>query len=105
MIIEDDRNEEQKKTHNWLVIGTDRGMSGWGKASGGKSYAVWACKPDFRDAVLNWVESRSDMARVRETFDGETKYRPSGSGHCHIYVVTEEHPAIPTNHKEAYAAA
>ena len=89
--MQDDRTEEQKNTHTWLVIGTDRCMSGWGKAQGGVSIAVWACKPKDRQKVLSWVESRSDMKRVRESAG---KYRPKGIGHCHIYVVHEGHNAL-----------
>ena len=83
MKIVDDRTEEQKQTHKWLIIGTDRFLSGWGEAAGGKSYAVWACRPEWRNACLAWVNSRGDMMRVRETA-GE--YRPRGKGHCHIYL-------------------
>jgi len=91
MIIQDDRTPEEKKTHPILVIGTDSFLSGWGQAKGGKSYAVWACKPEHERIVLNWVASRSDMKRVRVTVD---PYRPKGLGHCHIYVVSPNHPSI-----------
>lgn len=91
MKLVDDRTEEQKKTHRWLVIGTDTFMSGWGEAEGGKSIAAWACLPSDRQEVLNWVESRGDMKRVRETVGD---YRPGGKGHCHIYVVGDDHPAV-----------
>jgi hypothetical protein len=95
-INQDDRTEGQKNTHTWLVIGTDRFMSGWGEASNGLSYAAWACEPKYRDQVLDWVESRSDMKRVREVYEGQgnKKYYAPGAAHCHIYVVTDEHPAI-----------
>ena len=93
MIIKDDRTEEQKKTHTWLIAGTDRAMGNWGNEAGvfnGPSYAVWAC-PDFmRLDVLCWVERRGDLQRVREV---ARDYRPKGQGHCHIYVVGENHPA------------
>jgi len=91
MQVIDDRTKEQKKTHRFLIVGTDRFMSGWGKAEGGKSYAAWACTEDDRKAVLDWVERRGDMTCVRETYGD---YRPSGRGHCHIYVVTAGHPAL-----------
>jgi len=48
MIIQDDRTNEQKKTHSCLIGGTDRFMSGWGRAENGKSYAFWSCRPDDR---------------------------------------------------------
>ena len=91
MNVRDDRTPRQRDTHNWLVIGTDKFLSGWGKAEGGASYAVWACKPEDRLRVLAWVENRSDMKRVREATG---PYRPSGKGDCHIYVVDDGHPAI-----------
>jgi hypothetical protein len=83
MQIQDDRTPEQRATHTCLVVGTDRFMSGWGKARGGKSYAAWACEPAKRNDCLCWVERRGDMQRVRETCD---PYRPQGPGHLHIYV-------------------
>lgn len=96
MQIQDDRTTEQKFTHRWLVIGTDSFLSGWGKAEGGQSYEAWAYKPINRDKVLRWVKARSDMKRVREAVDngGNLRYRPSGPGHCHIYVVDDGHPAL-----------
>lgn len=96
MIYVDDRTEEQKKTHTWLVIGTDRCLSGWGEAKGGASVAAWACEPHNRTAVLDWVSSRNDMLRVREISDlyKNRKYRPKGAAHYHIYVVGKEHPAL-----------
>ena len=87
-VIKDDRTDEQRKTHTWLVIGTDTFLSGWGGATGGASYAAWACKPEERNECLTWVEGRSDMKRIRETYDNlNHPYRPSSScAHLHIYV-------------------
>lgn len=96
MIYVDDRTEEQKKTHTWLVIGTDRLLSGWDKAKGGTSVAAWACKPSDRIHVLRWVNSRTDMLRVREVSDlyKNRKYRPKKAAHFHIYVVEKAHSAL-----------
>lgn len=88
----DDRTPEQKETHNWLVIGTDSFLSGWGGAKGGLSYAAWACRPEDVDAVESWVSGRSDMYRVRVTTDPYSP--PSECAHLHIYVVEEDHPSI-----------
>ena len=100
MNIDDDRTPEQKTTHTWLIVGTDRGMSGWGKAQGGSSVAAWACKPEDSKYVLEWVERRSDMQRVREVSEwGGKRYRPSGKGHCHIYYVDDEHPALSSKRR------
>ena len=71
MVTVDDRTDEQKATHTWLIIGTDSFLSGWGGASGGASYAAWACKTEDRDRVFNWVSSRGDMKRVREALAGD----------------------------------
>ena len=91
MELNDDRTEAQKRTHTCLIAGTDSFLSGWGKAEGGKSYAVWACKPEHMQNVWRWVKNRNDMKRVRRVYD---PYRPCGVGHCHIYVVTEDHRAL-----------
>ncbi len=88
MKVTDERTAEQKKSHNWLIIGTDKVLSGWGAAEGGVSFAAWACKPKDRFKVFAWVKSRSDMKRVRMVSNNYTAYRPQGKGHCHIYVVT-----------------
>lgn len=96
MVVEDDRTEDETTTHPYLVIGTDRVLSGWGKAEDGLSYAVWACRPEDRKHVLEWVEQRGDMMRVRETVG---TYRPSGCGHCHIYVVRSGHPSLASKER------
>ncbi len=88
MIIQDDRTEEQKKTLTYGVVGTDKFMSGWGKAENSMSYAVWACKPDDIDKLERTINGRGDMLRVRIV---ELKtYKPRGRGHCRIYVPQQE---------------
>ena len=91
MILQDDRTPEQKNTHDWLIVGTDSFMSGWGKAENGVSYAAWACREEDKGEVMAWVEKRGEMKRVREVYGS---YKPSGHGHCHIYVVNENHPSV-----------
>lgn len=92
MTLRDDRTPEQKKTHTWIVLATDKVLSGWGLATGGPSYAGWACQYEYLPKVQFWVENRSDMIRVCIV---SGSYRPpSGPGDCHIYVVTEDHPAL-----------
>jgi len=84
MVFVDDRTKEEKLTHTVIILMTDKFLSGWGKAKGGKSYAGWACEPENKAACERWVRSRSDALRVREV---SGNYRPpSGAGHCHIYV-------------------
>ena len=89
----DDRTKEQKTTHNALVVGTDRFLSGWGEARDGFSYAAWACRTGDVDKVFNWVKNRSDMDRVRLVYD---PYYPNPNlcAHLHIYVVNEGHPSL-----------
>ena len=92
MIMQDDRTPEQKQTHRYLVIGTDKFLSGWGRATGGVSYAAWACETHSdSETVYRWVKSRADMRRVRTNYGD---YRPRGVGHCHIYVAKPGHPAL-----------
>jgi len=90
MQLQDDRTDEQKKTHTVLIGGKDKCMSGWGKAKGGISYAFWACKPEHADQVERWIRKRGDLFSIH--------YRnctlPAGRGHCHIYVVNENHLAL-----------
>ena len=82
-VFRDERTEAQKTTHRLAIVATDKVLSGWGQARNGKSYAGWAFKDDDYIAWLEWVESRSDMQRVRlVTLDG---YRPNAE-HTHIYV-------------------
>ena len=91
MLYNDDRTPEQQTTHPVIIMGTDRVLSGWGKAEGGPSFAGWACTLDDADAVERWVRSRRDLSRVR-IVAGD--YRPpNGPGHCHVYVVGADHPA------------
>lgn len=82
--LEDDRTLTERETHQILIGGTDRFMSGWGGAKGGMSYAFWACEPGDYNACESWVRQRGDIMRVREVGND---YRPgSGCAHCHVYV-------------------
>ncbi len=92
MIIQDDRTDEQKDSHYILVVGTDKFMSGWGQAEGGKSYAAWACDLNNWHIVKSWVNNRGDMQRVRVIH--AHGYNPRGKGHLHIYVVDEKHNSL-----------
>ena len=65
-------------------------MSGWGGAGEGTSVAAWACEPGDEAQVLDWVNGRDEMKRVRQVSD---PYRPK-CAHCHIYVVTEGHTSL-----------
>ena len=91
MEYQDDRTNEQKKTHRFIVAMTDTFMSGWGKAENGTSYAGWACRHEHIEQVEQWVRSRGDAKRVRIV---GSDWRPRGTGHTHIYVVNNGHPSI-----------
>ena len=98
MNINDRRNEEQLETHRYLVVGTDRFLSGWGDASLGSSYAAWACQT-LTEArrVAEVVAARGDMKRVRIVHDsrGQARgaFRPDARycSHFSIYVASEEY--------------
>lgn len=97
MVVKDDRTDAQRKELTILIVGTDSFMSGWGEARGGKSVAAWACSHEHADRVEQWVRSRSDMRRVRRVYDSPRRYRPRGNvKHFHVYVVSENHPALHT---------
>ena len=87
MILKDERTPEQHKTHTLIVLMTDRFMSGWGQATGGYSYAGWACTPALLDTIEQRIRARSDAMRVRIV--GGNYRPPAGPGHCHIYVAND----------------
>lgn len=88
MILQDDRNEFEKKHCHLIYGGRDRGLSGWGLATNGNSYAYWACSSEHLEALQRWVDSRSDidpMQMPTEFADGD---------HVHIYTVRWSHPCL-----------
>lgn len=87
----DNRTEEQYKTHTVLIAGTDKCLSYWGGAEGGRSIAIWACTPQDSTAVWEWVSSRDDMQEVRTVGD---PYHGNSGDHVHIYCVHDNHPAL-----------
>ena len=89
--FQDDRTEEQKKTHSVLYGGVDLFLSSWGPPAhlGVKSRAYWACEPEHADRVRWWVSSRSDLEQIQE---GRPRWHKNDW--VHIYVVGDEHPAL-----------
>jgi hypothetical protein len=90
--INDRRTAEERASHRFLVIATDRFMSGWGRAEGGSSVCVWACaSEEDRRTVWDHVSRRPEMERLRSNYDGEGRaaYRLSrrGVAHVSVYVV------------------
>ena len=94
MITKDDRNETELLTHNWAVVATDKFMSGWGGAKGGKSRVAWAVDHVNKTSDLfKWVKNRSDMKYVNIV--NLKNYRvPRGTAHFHVYVANDGHPAF-----------
>ena len=94
MVKQDDRTPEQRQTHRWGVVASDRFMSGWGGASNGTSRCAWACHPDASlDALESWVRSRSEMRYVN-VVDLNTYRPPHGTAHFHIYIADPNHRAF-----------
>lgn len=94
MIRQDDRTDAQRASHHWLVIATDKFMSGWGRAAGGASVCAWACRHDQVDDVEKWVRDRSEMRRVRIVCENGRRYVPRSATHFHVYVVDDDHVSL-----------
>jgi hypothetical protein len=87
MLIDDDRTPEEKRIYCVLVIGTDKILSGWGKAAGGVFYAAWGCTPGTAESFLRDVRGvHQGMKRWRVVHEGSRPYRPRAKGHLHIHV-------------------
>ena len=94
MITQDDRTDEQKRTHYLAVVMRDKFMSGFGEAKGGASRCAWAFDPSkvISYRVANWVRNRSE-ARYVNLVDLRTYRAPRGTAHFHIYVCGPDHAA------------
>lgn len=95
MDIKDDRSIEQKAATKFLVKARDKFMSGWGGASRGNSYPVWACDSLNKcERVLNWVQNRNEMRNVN--FFDTRFFNPRGKAgdKMHIYWIDDNHPAL-----------
>ena len=68
--------EEIRESDTLLVIGTDRILSGWGKAQDQTSLAGWVCNERNWTHVFNWVLRRGDMKRVRYVLLKDYRPRP-----------------------------
>lgn len=98
-IIQDDRDEKEIVTHTRGVIARDTFLSGWGKAKGKTSYAVWAYDPNVLRgaAILSNIKDRDEMRNVNivelTTPKGKDTYSHlPPRGHIHIYVMNPGHP-------------
>lgn len=91
MIIQDDRTPEQKLTHFYGIVATDKHLSGWGHCPG-KSVAIWAVSNHAHAVkLLEWVKSRREMRYVKIV--DLRNYKIRQCYHCHIYA-TDYHPAL-----------
>lgn len=54
----------------FLAIATDKGMSGWGKATGRASFVVYECRDEHeRKLAFEYLESRPEMKHVRTSYE------------------------------------
>ena len=80
-IIQDDRTEAERQSHQEAIVGTDSFPYNWDEANSGVSYTAGAFRDGEQAACQRWVNSRSDMTRVRIVrLDG---YRPNA--HTRIF--------------------
>lgn len=96
MVRNDRRTPAQRATHRYLVVMTDRFMSGWGAARNGTSVAAWACEclTDAHKVEAN-VRARGDALRVRIVYDSPKRaYRPRNAAHLSVYVVEPDDRAL-----------
>ncbi len=73
--IDDRRDKAERDATRLFVVGTDRFMSGWGSAFGGRSiYAVPCRNEEEAQVVLANMTDRSEMLRPRVVVG--RNYRP-----------------------------
>lgn len=84
----DDRTTDEVKLTVGFVKATDKFMSGWGKALGKSVIAVPFTSADDMDKVMERINRRNEMKRVRVVMGNE--YHPSlnSNDHLHIYNTT-----------------
>jgi len=99
--IVDDRDENQKMTHDTLVIGSDSFLSGWRQARGRGSCAAWAIDVSAvsLDRVRSHIANRIGITYVivRHCFGDATPEKLGLANSCasydlHIYVIDSSHP-------------
>jgi len=86
MGINDTRTDEEKTSHVWLVVATDKFMSGWGMAKYTSSYFAIACKDADQAYIAEQkLRDRPEMINIRHVKDNG-RYRPKG----HLSISTFE---------------
>ena len=87
-IINDDRTPEEITNTIGFVVATDNFMSGWGNAQGRSIVAVPFVSEEDCKKIMNRMELRREMKRVREIWSNEYKPRLYEGDHLHIYDTT-----------------
>ncbi len=85
MIIKDDRTPEEVTNTIGFVIATDKYMSGWGDAKGKSVVAVPFTSEQDKEKILNRMNLRNEMKRVRITYGKQYKPNLRQDDHLHIY--------------------
>lgn len=88
MIRTDDRTPIEIENTIGFVIATDKFMSGWGQAKGKSVVAVPFTSEQDKEKILNRMERRNEMKRVRITYGKEYKPKLTTNDHLHIYNTT-----------------
>ena len=84
--IQDDRTDTDKGVTIGFVVATDKGLSGWGKATGGRSIVARPIRDrEECDRVMRLFEDREGFLRVRYASGSEYKPRLHSGDHLHIY--------------------
>ena len=84
--IKDDRTEADKQVTIGFVVATDKALSRWGGAEGGRSIVARPIRDTEEcDRVMRLFEDREDFKRVRYASGSEYKPRLRSGDHLHIY--------------------
>ena len=88
-MIKDDRTSAEIESTIGFMLATDKGMSGWGSARGGRSIVACPCvTADDADKVEKHFNSRPEFKRVRWVSGNRLNIRIGSNDHCHIYNTT-----------------
>lgn len=84
--IQDDRTDTDKQVTIGFVVATDKFLSRWGKATGGRSIVARPVRDcEECDRVMRLFEDRDEFKRVRYASGSEYKPRLHSGDHLHIY--------------------
>ena len=84
--IKDDRTDAEKDVTIGFVVATDKFLSGWGDATGGRSIVARPVRDTQEcDRVMQLFEDRDDFKHVRYASGSAYKPRLRNADHLHIY--------------------